>query len=160
MPRRFERHARSKWDWGTPPARSAERAAAAAGPAGRAPGRKDRWARCKQNQGGPHVLKIMPLGIPSHHPARAGCCWFPAYDRESRSYVLSWSCRHHEACEACGKEARCSIRDDECPDYPGTSGQRAAAEREAAEWAERRARWKPRKPVPDGPQGYRRGRAS
>lgn len=155
MPAPFVRHARSKSDWGTQPQRSAERREAASEPAKRPPGRKDRWARCKGNHGGPHEMAITPHpGRYTGHPAR--CCWRPAWNHREGIHAAAWSCRHHEACIHCGKEARSFVSRDECPDYPGTGGQRAAAEAQGAEWDEHRAALDTRRPVITGPQGYRR----
>jgi hypothetical protein len=161
VPRHLERHARSRSDWDTQPARSAERAAAAAEPAGKAPGRKDRWARCKGARGAAHVLAITPRDLPgSHHPARDGCRWYPFYEHKTLSFRAGWSCRHHEACVNCGKESRYSVSTGECPVFPGTTEQQSEAEAEAWQMSEHHAdRWRRRKPVITGPQGYRRQKA-
>ena len=165
MPRRFERHARSKSDWGSPPGRSAERSSAAAEPAKRAPARKDTRRWCKGKPGREHVPRIVRLR--TGYVSRS-CEWVPRYDwRAIRAgddnFPVRWACGHFESCANCGKILRDlgGIPVAECESYPGSDAQRAAAEREAAEFLERRAgRRRNRKPPVTGPQGYRRRKAS
>lgn len=165
MPRRFERHARSKSsDWGAPPARSAERSSAAAEPDKRGPARKDTRSWCKGKPGREHVPQIVRV---SSSFGQRSCEWIPSYDwRAIRAgtdaWALQWSCWHIESCASCGKILRDlgSIPVSECDSYPGAPGQRAAAERDAAGYLER---WRAgtrrhRRPPVTGPQGYRRRR--
>jgi hypothetical protein len=168
MAKRFERHAKTAWEWGAEPSRSAERTAAAAenvaGPAKRAPGRKDRWARCKANNGGPHepAIVLAAVAFPGHGGLKraAECYWTPAWSRRRRCYEgVGWICRHEEHCRHCGKVFRASVRPGECPAYPGDPAQRAAAEADVGRYNERQAAWRSRKPPITGPQGYRRQRA-
>ena len=159
-----ERHARSKSEWGTEPSRSAERAAVVAEeerePARRAPARKDTRNWCKGKEGVPHVPGLVLRRI---FPRDHDCEWRPKWT--SSACPVVWACKHREACMRCGKVLRepWEIPARECPAYPGTEEQHAAAEAEAAEWLERReaslARWRHRKPPVTGPQGYRRRRA-
>lgn len=164
MPRRFERHARSKSDWGFPPARSAERASAATDPDKRAPGRKDTRQWCKGKPGREHVPQIIRI----HDGYRwRPCEWTPRYDWRAiragdNAWVLKWTCGHIESCANCGKILRDlgNIPVAECESYPGTAARRAAAERDAADYLERwrEGRRRYRRPPITGPQGYRRPR--
>lgn len=159
MPKRFERHRRSGEYWDSQPPRSAERAGAAAEPAVKVPGRKDRWARCKANGGGPHVLAITVTEGP--HPHGGGCRWIPDYSPRDRVFRARWRCIHHEACIHCGKESRYRIGRDECPGYPGSPGQRDEAELDAERATRHRDAWYARrKAAPAGQQGYRRKRGA
>lgn len=122
MPGRFERHARSRWQWGTPGSRSAEvRGAAQADPdpAKRAAGRKNtkRWCRGKPGVEHRRVIVLhsqyghkcgwretghwvyagprLPRGVPVPGP------W-----RRNREFVVTdrrWQCLHEVQCLACQK---------------------------------------------------------
>jgi len=161
MPGQNGRHARSKWEWGTPGSRSDElRRAVADDPAGKAPGRKDP-ARCKGNQGGPHVPVIALRHEAPGDELRSRCRWSPAWSREEKKCVAVWHCEHEERCVKCGLIFDRFAGRDRCPVYPGTGQQKAVAEQEAFEWNERRRTsrsWNRRKPVINGPQSYRRKR--
>ena len=156
MPGRLERHARSKWDWGTGHSRSAQRLEAVTEPDRKAPGRKDRKTRCKQNGGGPHVpaVAFIAPGL-----SAGDCRWVPCWSwRERRFDSTAWSCFHEEQCSLCGKVLRASVTLGECPAYPGDPAQRAAAEADAVRAQERQDAWRGRRKVITGPQGYRRRR--
>lgn len=163
MPGQFERHARSKWEWGTPGARSQEVQAAAGDdpePVKRPAGRKDTRHWCK---GKPGVEHVPQLTLHSPFPWKRGgpCCrWVASWSSRDGEYAACWSCDHRETCSRCGKVLRDPIPAGECPAYPGTPQQRAVTEAEARAIKERvaqRRRWS-RKPVITGPQGYRRKR--
>lgn len=161
MSGRHGRHARSRWEWGSQPSRSADRQAAAAEQipglgevvVKRPPGKKDK-TRCKGNGGRDHVPELT-MGI--YWSART-CGWKPVFHRRTRTYVAGWGCGHRARCRHCGKVLRESwdLADSECPAYPGTREQRAAAEAEAVKWAERSHGWHRRKPPITGQLGYRK----
>jgi hypothetical protein len=163
---KHERHARSKWEWGSPSSRSAELTEVVTDQVAdfdktpQAPGRKDRRARCKAAHGGPHALAV--IYVAAHHFGQDGCRWGPGWNRRTRAWDgSSWRCGHEEHCSACGKVFRTSVDLEECPDYPGDPAQRADAEAEAVRVQERQAPWRwRRKPPVTGPQGYRRPRAA
>lgn len=162
MPGKLERHARSKWEWGLPGSRSAEVRTAAADdpePAKRPPGRKDTRAWCRGKPGVEHVRRLVLHPSPFKR-GKLDCGWAPSWRTPDGEYGACWSCDHREECARCGKILRDGILRSECPAYPGTPGQRAAAEEKAAEIRERIAQRRPwrRKPVITGPQGYRRKR--
>jgi len=127
MPKRFERHARSAWEWGPAPARSDEvRRAATAdpNPAKRPPGRKDTKRWCRGKVGVEHEL--VPA-VHSYYGRAYECGWrktgyyaltgpLPAYPKGvpvprrqrgvKREFVATgreWRCFHEWRCEACGK---------------------------------------------------------
>ena len=64
MPKRFERHARTAWEWGTPGSRRDELARAVSEPAGKAPGKKDKSLCKAAHWKGPHQpeLRILERG--------------------------------------------------------------------------------------------------
>ena len=163
MPGQFERHAKSKWEWGTPGARSAEVKAAAADdpePPKRAAARKNTRDWCKGKQGAAHVPHLVL------HPVfwKRGelyCKWHASWSLRGQEYVACWTCDHREECERCGKVLRSRIAATECPAYPGTPEDHAAAETEAArirEQVAQMAQRPSRRKVITGPQGYRRKR--
>lgn len=165
------RHARSKWEWGTPPSRSAERSQAVAEdvrePAKKAPARKDTRSWCKGKVGTGHVPAIV---VDHAYPFRfdrrtTGCHWRVGWSSDKAADIVFWGCLHHELCANCGKvlRDRWSLPSAECPAYPGSPEQRAEAEAELIETEKRRAEWegkrRTRKRPITGPQGYRRKRA-
>ena len=160
MPDPFERHARSKWEWGTPGARSQEVQAAAADdpePPKRGPARKNTRDWCKGKVGVEHVPHLV------WHPVlwRRGepdCRWRAGWDSRTGGESAYWACDHREECERCGKVLRDRIPAAECPAYPGTSEDHAAAEAEAARIREQIVQRPSRRKVITGPQGYRRHR--
>ena len=162
MPDQHERHAKSKWEWGSPGARSQEVQAAAADdpePPKRTPGRKDTRSWCRGKQGVEHVPELAWHPF-LWKPGEPDCRWRAAWSsRAGGEYVACWMCEHRETCARCGKVLRDRIPAAECPAYPGTPEDRAAAEEEALQIrervAQRQTRWKP---VITGPQGYRRKR--
>jgi hypothetical protein len=160
MPGQHERHARSKWEWGSPGARSAEVQAAAADdpePARRGKGRKDTRRWCRGKEGTEHVLVWIPGGWRGReHP----CEWTYQYARREHGFTIRWWCRHEVRCSVCKKVLRSRIPEEDCPDYPGLAGQK---ERAQAEGAEVQARFEERQSgrrVITGPQGFRRKRGS
>ena len=166
MPRRFERHKRTKWEWGLP-ARSGEvREAARADPdpAKRAPARKDTKSWCRGKEGREHVLHLVL--VPDYLSRRAKVCeWASAWSIDGQEYRLGWVCMHREECVNCGRIFRehYDLKGEECPAYPGDAAQRAEAEAQVGRDEEQRASWlasRPhwRRPVITGPQGYRRRR--
>jgi hypothetical protein len=163
MPKRFERHARSKsGGWETSGSRSGETVRAVNDDPVRksAPGRKDP-GRCKGNRGGPHIPAIVLRDPVPDDEFEDRCRWSPVWSRDAGEDVAGWHCEHERKCVKCGLIFRSRIGCDDCPVYPGTPGQRAAAEQEAAAWNEgrrdREQTWR-RKPVITGPQGFRRRR--
>jgi hypothetical protein len=127
VPDQFTRHARSRWEWGSPPGRSAlvrEAAAADPEPARRAPKRKNtrRWCRGK-----PGVEHQLAPAINSYYGKAYVCGWretgyyksvgpppvfpkgvpVPKYRRwGKREFVVTgreWRCFHEWQCTACGK---------------------------------------------------------
>lgn len=164
MPGKFERHARSRWEWGTPGSRSGDlRRAVDDDPAGKPPpGRKDP-SRCKGNHGGPHIPVIALHHETPEDEFRSRCRWIPVWSRKEKTCVAGWHCEHVERCVKCGLIIERFAGRDRCPVYPGTEEQKAVAEQEAFEWNERRRTASNRlssvrKPVINGPQGYRRKR--
>lgn len=158
MPGRQGRHARGKESWGGQPPRSAERAGAAQEPDIRPPGKKNRWAKCKGNRGGPHVPVIVFSAASWHVPS---CRWGVTWG-SGDAYVPRWCCWHREECQHCGKVFRDRVPEEECPQraagQAGYAGALAEAARVTAQHAGQRRRFRQR--VPDGPQGYRRPRGT
>lgn len=161
MPRRFERHARSAWEWGTPGSRSSELARAVSDdPAAKAPGKKDRDLCKAAHWRGPHQPGLRMREYSWRRPA--ACLW--AVSWRSKDGEPSWHCGHEEVCTGCGKILRLSVGDRDCPDYHAiTAGEREAIEAERAEdearvaAARARNRRQPRPPV-TGKRGFRRKR--
>jgi len=140
-------------DWGRPPGRSAEVRAAVAEAPKQVPGRKDTRRWCHGKEGREHVPQIVCHGLYGRV-----CQWAERWISDGG---IHWHCEHRETCAGCGKVIRegWQLAAAECPAYPGSPDQRAAAEAEAArarQWWEDRRR-QARRPV-DGPQGYRRRR--
>ncbi len=151
MPDQYDRHASSKWEWGGEPSRSQQRAAAASDDPARVPGRKDRWAKCKQNNGGPHEWGI---ALNPGWSSRQGCGWSTGY--RYGGWYPKWSCAHREECTHCGKVLHHFLAPELCPAYPGTEEAKAAVEKKIEAYAQRAAR--PRKVI-TGQQGYRKKKA-
>ena len=163
MPDPFDRHSRSKSEWGAPGARSQERAEAARDdPArSRTPGKKDPSLCKAAHWKGPHKpeLRMQEYGW----RRETACKWAISWREPGEP---SWHCNHEEACSGCGKILRTKISDEECPGYhPITDGEVAALEAKRAEDEARtaatraRSRWQQRPPI-TGPQGYRRRRSA
>lgn len=133
MPGQFERHARSKWEWGTPGARSAEVQAAADDdpePPKRGKGRKDTRRWCRGKVGTEHDVTVV-----LHSWYGRKCDWhetghwvhtgpvppkgvtLPKWrHRKDQKWVTTdrtWSCMHEYQCQACGKYLGAV---PECPD--------------------------------------------
>jgi hypothetical protein len=158
MPDPYERHARSPAVWGPLRSRSQQRAAAAAEqvlpevvPEGKRPPAKKDPSLCKAaHWKGPHQpkLRVREYSWRKTPRCRWGIFW--------RQPEPSWDCSHEEVCAGCGKVLRTSIGKTECPDFhPITEEQRDALERELERWRQRGAARR-RRPVIDGPQGYRK----
>ncbi len=159
MPGYLDRHARSKWEWGAPGARSQERAEAARDdPArSRTPSKKDPSLCNAAHWKGPHHPEIRVAQDGFRHARE--CKWDVAWTRDEPGRF----CRHEEACAGCGKILRDRLSRDECPDFlPVTLEQHAAImaeiERRREELAVSRSRF--RKPPITGPQGYRKRRSA
>jgi hypothetical protein len=161
MPDPFERHARSKWDWGAAGARSQERAGAVYDDPARArtPGRKDPSLCKAAHWKGPHQPQIRERQDGYH--ARE-CRWDAAWTRDEPV----WFCCHEEACTGCGKILRSRILRDECPDFqPITKEQHdaitawIARRRDELAATRARSRRQPKPPI-TGPQGYRKRRSA
>lgn len=141
-------------------ARGAETAAAAASdpePPKRPPGRKNTRDWCRGKEGVPHQPVIVFAPPVFRRPVTITCEWASRWSGEA----VIWDCHHEEHCASCGRILRTQARlaGSECPGYPGSETQKAAAVAEAAEaeerWQAGRAR---RRPVITGPQSYRRKR--
>lgn len=153
MPDPYDRHGRSRDpDWGSNPPRSQQRAAAAEDDKGkRPPGKKDPDLCKAEHWKAPHqlVLRIRELGWRREMKCGWGTSYF--YRGDAR-----WHCAHEEACSGCGKIMFPSIPKERCPEYHEITSEELAAVQ--ADYARReaaisRAR---RRPVIDGPQGYRK----
>jgi hypothetical protein len=160
MPGQFERHSRNAWEWGAVPGRSDLTRQAAADdpePVKRSPGKKDTHTWCRGKVGAEHVKQ---LERKYRTGGRTTCGWFPAYRR--KGFGIAWSCCHAEVCASCRKVFRTpwdGLTPQDCPLWPGTPGQQAAARAEAERWEQRQREWyekHPRKPAVTGPQGYRK----
>ena len=126
MPGRFERHARSKWDWGLPGSRSAEvRDAAQADPepARKAPAKKDTRRWCRGKPGVKHRVVIVlhsPYGhrcgwrrtghwvqtgpsLPKGVPVPKRWRWSQRGNREFVVTDRTWVCLHERQCITCSK---------------------------------------------------------
>jgi hypothetical protein len=126
-------------------------------PAKAPPGKKDRWAHCKQSPDGQHELAFIFRQHMYHKSTECG--WVPRWWRNETPEVY-WACYHQEECKFCGKISRSRIAREECPNWPGTVEQQAAAQAKAREWAERAITNPPKfrraKRAVLGKQGYRR----
>jgi hypothetical protein len=166
MPDPNDRHGRdgkraSFGGWGRQPPRSAQRAAAADPPEVKGRAAKDRWEKCKANNGGPHVLILRQrVDVLTGEPA--ACGWgFAAY----RDYEIVYRCGHDEACQFCGKVSKRRLTAEDCPGYaPVTPRETARIARETAAHVTRTEEWRLKwyknrgpKPAP-GVSGYRRKR--
>ena len=144
-------------NWNPAPARTAERAQAITEPQRTAPGRKNTRDFCRGKQDVPHVPAVMFVPPVFQRARQPECEWGSRWDVED----VGWRCHHQCHCESCGKVLSTSVEREQCPAYPG-SGEQHAEAIEAARiaeerWRERRAG---RRKVIDGPQGYRRKKAS
>ena len=159
MPDPYERHSRSRWEWGSPGSRSQERAAAAQDdPAKtRTPGKKDPDL-CKGQHWKSGHTPALRVRIPYFRKSKVYCYWgLPYWDDDADA---AWYCSHEEYCSGCGKILLTRISNAQCPQYHEiTKTEKASVEREREERAVRRASWKkrPRKVI-TGPQGYRKKR--
>lgn len=155
MPDPFERHGKSD-SWGPQPSRSQLRRRAAVDEAEKkAPGKKDP-ALCKAaHWKAPHgrELRLRRFGW----PASRSCGWgLPWVGDEA-----AWLCGHEEFCPGCGKVLRNHVEPGECPAWhAATAEDLAAVESERARRDDLAAARAARKPVIDGPQGYRRKRSA
>lgn len=152
MPDPYERHARTRdlsGAWGPNPGRRQARMAAAAEPVvKRPPGKKDPDL-CKALHWAPHkpVLRIREFSWKK--PLK--CAWRNFWSRD----VPEWDCNHEEVCSGCGKVLRITVGAAGCPDFHEiTETEQQALDTEIELWRVRRAAR--RRPVIDGPQGYRK----
>jgi hypothetical protein len=144
-------------NWSPAPGRGEVQAAAIAEPERKPPGRKDTRQWCRGKTGREHqptvVLAPYTTGAPCHLPSGWQLdCW----------PETPWTCAHREACSGCGKILRDhgKLLAAECPDYPGDGAVTAA---NADALARYRAAFPPRtviRTVIEGPQHYRRKKAS
>jgi hypothetical protein len=151
MPKRFERHARSAWEWGTPGSRRDETARAVGEqvvPEGKqSPGKKNRYLCKGAHWKSPHQPEIVKrVAGPSLLP----CHWWTTWRGEPY-----WLCTHEEHCVGCGKVLRSSVPAEQCPEYhPMTAAERAEHQSRVTALRERRSRR--RKQLITGKQGFRR----
>jgi hypothetical protein len=150
------RLSRKKRDWGSEPSRSAERSAAVAveeqDPSRRPPGKKDRRAYCKPTHG-QHTPTLVKRGT-----FTKACRWRLDFDPRHREWVPEWLCFHEEVCSGCGKVLSV-IGEKDCPDWHEPAGsEREKLDAEIARRTAVRNEYEARKPVPAGPQGYRRAK--
>ena len=144
--------------WGPVRGRGAEVSAAVASdpePPKRPPGRKNTrdWCRGKESRAHVPVIVFRPP-VFRRHPPRT-CEWGHGLIREE----IGWQCHHEEHCRSCGKILRSRLAVDECPGYPGSAEQKAAAQAQLEAVLAGVAAWRARRrPVITGPQGYRRKR--
>jgi hypothetical protein len=162
MPDPFERRSRPNGcceDWYSQPSRSQLRSGAITADEGsrpkRAPGKKDP-ALCKAaHWKGPHVpglIKNEPL-FRRESPCRWDASWM--------ADGPEWFCYHEERCTGCGRVLRSRINREECPEFhPITDDELAAVEAEIKRHEDIIAARAARRPVIDGPQGYRRKRSA
>lgn len=166
MASKHERHAKTKWEWGSEPGRSDELRQAVADdpqPPPRPPGKKDKRRWCKGKTGVEHTPGVVMNHYGWVTSRFSSCAWVPMWEHRQRERVVGWRCCHHEVCTRCGKILRQTweMTAEECPTYPGTPEQRAAAEVKLAEekaWRAAHPTRYRRKPAPDGPTHYRRPR--
>lgn len=113
MPKRFERHARAKSDWGGEPPRSAEVAAAVAERVVKSGSRKDTRRWCKGKPGREHVPEIV------FRPWYGRACHALDPGHWLNFSGSDWHCEHREACSRCGKILReaWKLAREECPDW-------------------------------------------
>jgi hypothetical protein len=152
VPDPYERHARAKdssgWENQSP--RSARAAAAAEPVAKRPPARKDPDLCKATHWKAPHEPKFV---LREHSWKRTGCRWSISWTR----VYPEWFCLHEKRCAGCGKVLSVFVGQDQCPDFHEmTAEEQLELDRDVEKMQERwRARgW--RKPVIDGPQGYRK----
>lgn len=156
MPDPYERHSRSRWEWGTPGSRSQERAKATRDDPARSriPGRKNPDLCKGTHWKGPHDPRI-EVNTSGWTGGREECGWSVWSWRSSEPY---WWCRHVLICAGCGKNFG-GVPMSQCPLYHAvTPAEQAALDAEVTRQDEHRAAWRIRKPVITGPQRYRRKR--
>lgn len=151
MPDPYERHSRSRWEWGSPGARSQERAAATQDDPtrNRIPGKKNPGLCKGEHWKGPHRTVLEPRYWTWH---KGSCGWRPSYNGDAPW----WNCYHHEICEGCGKDFG-KVTPARCPGYHEiTQAEQRAIDVEVAAHKQRVAARAVRKRVITGPQGYRK----
>lgn len=156
MPDPYDRHGRSSdMGWGSQPPRSQQRAAAAREPAKRPPAKKDP-SLCKgAHWKGPHTPEVQSRR--GGYPLGKGCHWY--IGGWSADLQPAWSCHHLWICSGCGKDLGNVLQND-CPDFREiTSEEKDVLDEQLRDYDERRSMWRwRRKPVIEGPQGYRKKR--
>lgn len=156
MPDQWERHSKSRWEWGTPGSRKQERQQAAHDDPlhPKVPGKKDP-NRCKGNQGDPHVpaLIYMPYGF---HKVR-GCGWDIRWSSKDNAYKPSYYCYHVEICVKCGKrfDKYSHQPPSDCPEYTPVIPERMVIAAEEATKKRAALLRRPRKVI-KGPTHYRK----
>lgn len=161
MPDPHDRHARSKWEWGSPGQRSQERAAAAQDdPTRNKPPAKKDPDLCKgQHWKGPHTPEIEENPKAWLGGKRRVCNWgLRSWVREDED-PFGWFCQHVLICSGCGKDFG-GVYFRRCPLYHDiTRAEQEYLDGELAAYRKRRASWKTRtRRVIDGPTGYRKKR--
>lgn len=143
MPDPYERHSRSRREWGSPGQRSQERAAATQDDPVRrkVPAKKDRDLCKGQHWKGPHTPEIeLEYNQVTGQPGTCG--WRGRWWSSSKPY--NWTCSHVLRCSGCGKDFGGASR-GQCPRFHEiTSEERQLIDAENAAAEERRARWKTR----------------
>lgn len=142
------------------PGRAEVKAVAITEPQRKPAAKKDtrQWCRGKEGREHQPVIMFAPVMIRSV-PDR--CEWRPSW--QDGYAGLEWACWHRQDCSACFKILRDhgGLLLSECPDYPGSEEQKAAADERRAEIAARIAARPPRRrKVVEGPTHYRRKKAS
>jgi hypothetical protein len=170
MPDPFERHAKSKWDYGSEPARNQQRAEAANDDPGRKrkPKKKSPDA-CKQNHWGPHEYVLFKeRTVKDPNPP---CRWSPIIRYKSPvECEPEWFCHHVLKCKHCGRIGGPTtgnsnwrngrIPAQQCPEFnPDVPDSvHEECEKTLEHHFEFRARRAQRKPPITGPKGYRKKR--
>lgn len=169
MPDEFERHARTSGDgYGGSPSRSQARRAAVQADTGAGRKPKNTMTLKKQctgssspdglHHGEPRITRGYQRKNESA-PDRT-CRWSPKYWVSRDETELSWwNCFHQEYCMHCGGKMNDTMG-QRCPEFPGTSEKKAAAEQLTLEWQKEREARRPSsrqiRKTPNGPQGYRK----
>lgn len=155
MPDQWERHSRSRWEWGNPSSRQQQRQRAAQDDPvhDKVPGKKDPH-RCKSSKDGYHNI-ILVDDIRRYYGS--GCGWAVAWNSKENKYAPGYSCSHSLRCEHCGKRyGRAGMK--RCPKYTDEVPQRVLDE--CVQYMEKREarliKWKPHRQVIKGPTHYRK----
>lgn len=153
MPDQWERHEKSRWEWGPAKGRRQQRNEAANDDPvhGKTPGKKDpNW--CKSSPDKHHNQKMQLF--PWAH--RTSCGWGAEFDSRERKFVPGYHCVHEYVCEYCGKKFG-PVPTRSCPSY--TSEVTKFALVKVEEFNERRNRLGAARKWVKGPTHYRRPKA-